>query len=81
MLTERLENEEYAAAFRSKGPQDSAEVFVNSFDIPATENDKQVNTTHRIRTEEDLVSFHFQLYFLIKIFIFARGTGTILKET
>jgi hypothetical protein len=25
MLTECLENEEYAAAFRSKGPQDSAE--------------------------------------------------------
>jgi hypothetical protein len=34
MLTECLENEEYAAAFRSKGPQDSAEsLFMTLFYI------------------------------------------------
>jgi hypothetical protein len=41
-LRECLENEEYAAAFRSKGPQDFCRVFVNSFDIPAAENDKLI---------------------------------------
>jgi hypothetical protein len=37
--TECLENKEYAAAFKSKGPQDSAESLLISFNIPAAEND------------------------------------------
>jgi hypothetical protein len=40
MLTECLENEEYAAAFKTKGQRNSAESLFISFDIPAAENDK-----------------------------------------
>jgi hypothetical protein len=42
MLKECLGNEEYAEAFKTKGPQSSAELL-SGFNIPAAENDKQVN--------------------------------------
>jgi len=39
-------------------------VVVYGSNLPAAENDKQVNTTYRIptpKTAQDLASFHFQL--------------------
>ena len=43
MLTECLENEEYAAAFKTKGPQNSAESLFMALNIPTTEDDQRVN--------------------------------------
>jgi hypothetical protein len=59
MLTECLENEEYAAAFKTKGPQDSAESL---FMALIFQQQKMITKLiqHRIRAEEDLGSFHSQ---------------------
>ena len=40
MLTECLENEEYAAAFKTKGSRDSAESLFMALIFQAAENDK-----------------------------------------
>ena len=54
MLTECLENEEYAAAFKTKGPQDSVESL---FMVLILQQQKMISKliqhTYRIRIAED----------------------------
>jgi hypothetical protein len=51
MLTECLANEEYAAAFKTKGPQDSAESLFMVLTL--TEDDKQINRKNTEQSKEE----------------------------
>ena len=54
MLTECLENEEYAAAFKSKGPQDSVESLFMALILQQQKMiSKLIQHTYRIRIAED----------------------------
>ena len=51
MLKKCLENEKYSAAFKTKGPQDSAESLF-MVNIPTTRDDQQVNRKNTEQSKE-----------------------------
>jgi hypothetical protein len=55
MLTECLENEEYAAALKTKRTTEFCRVIVYGLNFPTTEDDQQVNRKNTEQSKEEKV--------------------------